>query len=127
MARRVSRPARDRRIVDPNQPRFVQLGFVVDPAKSGSEVTVFFAVTTLPTEGELKDWDFILRDIPKIWREDGLAYPISAAKGAAPNELILTYGGGVILAGEAFIISPFDPNLRSADGGFAAPARFVVP
>lgn len=63
-----------------------------------------------------------LNGTPLITRALDATLPTGATINGARTRVTLTYGGANLGATETFRASPYDPNLRTSVGGFAAPA-----
>lgn len=106
--------------------RIGNLGF--QNASPGNTALVTNVVEATPVLTVTFDQPVSLKGCPTSWITTGLTpnqNPVSAVL-TAPNVIALTFGGGSIAAATGLTITPNDPAVRTATGGFAAAPTFPI-
>jgi hypothetical protein len=118
---RQQRSARNRRQLTSYAPERVALAALNIFSQGPSDVVINMAAISEPAGPSTQPLPFQLRGIPGLLRVADLTMPATATLNGAGNQITLTYPGGPLTRGEAFMIGPWDPALRTSLGGFIAP------
>lgn len=65
--------------------------------------------------------------IPQVYRELNGTYPTGATLSEDGTLVEITYGGAAITSGERFTWGPYDPAVRTPQGGYANAGQYTAP
>lgn len=125
---RQQRAQRNRRRVSSSTPQIATLLVTSVASYTIHTLTLLLSTIPQPPDGGGGSPQWFLSGIPSVLYLSGGFLPTAAIKTTVGSQdyLELTFPGPDIIPMAAFQIGPYDPALRTEDGGFLAPVQFQV-
>lgn len=118
---RQQRAGRDVRTVSIPAPQQVPQVTLVFHSSTGAQVTFDLLGQVQPPGPTQHPLACQLTGVPQVYRQSDGTYPTSAQISTDGLLLTLLYAGAAIESSDKFTVGPYDPAVRTAQGGWLAP------